>query len=50
MDAAKDVLKSEEVKEAVDELEKKGGDGKSAEKKAYEGFLKSLDDEKKAKE
>lgn len=46
MDAARSVLDSEEVQQAVAEHAEKGGDGLTDEQRAYMEFIKSMDEGK----
>ena len=47
MDAARDVLESDEVKKAVEIHREQGGDGLTDEQRAYMEFIASMDEEKK---
>ena len=46
MDHAREVLESDEVKDALEEHKEKGGDGLTDEQRAYMEFIASMDKEK----
>lgn len=46
MGAAKSVLDSDEVRKAIEDHGKDGGDGLTDEQRAYQEFIKSLDADK----
>lgn len=49
MGHAREVLESNEVKEAVEEHKDKGGDGLTDEQRAYKEFIASMDRDKEKK-
>ena len=50
MDAARDVLESDDVKRAVETHREQGGDGLTDEQRAYMEFIASMDEEKNERE